>query len=88
MHQINLELLWILSYAFTNKIRHKTRLNTSNRYKIVITSPEVELGIKRSHADVEHKTLFICGNKNHLDRISIKTKQFITKDLQHNFVQF
>jgi hypothetical protein len=31
MQQIHLELLEVLSYAFTNKIRHKTRLYISQR---------------------------------------------------------
>jgi hypothetical protein len=73
---------------FTKKIRNKTRLNIFNRNKIVINSPEVHLGIKRLHAEVEHKSLFIFGYKTHLDRFNINTKQFIIKDLRHNFLQF
>jgi hypothetical protein len=75
-----------LSYAFTKKIRHKTILNTSDRYKIVINSPEMHLGITRSHAEVEHTNLIIFSNKNHLDRISINTKQFIMKALHVQFL--
>jgi phage gp36-like protein len=77
-----------LSQAITNKIRHKTRLNISARYKIVINSPEVHLGIKRSHAEVKHKNLIIFIYKNHLDRFITNTKQFIIKDVHSNFVQF
>jgi hypothetical protein len=35
-----------LSYAFTKKIRHISRINISGKYKIVIYSPEVQLGTK------------------------------------------
>jgi hypothetical protein len=41
MQHIHLELLWILSYVFTNTIRHISRINISDNYKIVINSPEV-----------------------------------------------
>jgi hypothetical protein len=54
----------------------------------MINSPEVHLGIARSHAEVEHKNLFIFIYKNHLGRNNLNTKQFIVKDLHHNFVQF
>jgi hypothetical protein len=54
----------------------------------VINSPEVHFGIKRQHAEVGHKNLIIFGYKKHLDRFDINTKQFIQKDLHHNFVQF
>jgi hypothetical protein len=81
MQQIHLELSWILSYAFTNKIRHKTKLIISNRYKIMINSPEVRLSIKRSLAEVEHKNLVSFSYKNHLDRLSINRKQFIIKNI-------
>jgi hypothetical protein len=62
-----------LGYAF-KKIRHKTRFNTSDMYKIMINSPEVHLGIARSHAEVEHKNLIVFSYKNHLDRLSINKK--------------
>jgi hypothetical protein len=48
----------------------------------------VYLGIKRSHAEVKHKNLFICSYKNHLGRFLINTKQFIIKDLHSNCVLF
>jgi hypothetical protein len=44
---IHLELLWILGYAFTKKNKHISRINISVKYKIVINSPQVHLGIKR-----------------------------------------
>jgi hypothetical protein len=46
MQHKHLELLKILSYTFTKKIRNKTILNISDRYKIVINSPEMHLSIK------------------------------------------
>jgi hypothetical protein len=52
MQQTHLELPRILSYSFTRKIKHKTRINTSDNYKIVINSPEVYFGLKRLHAEV------------------------------------
>jgi hypothetical protein len=88
MQHINLELLKILSYAITLKIKHISRINIYNKYKIIINSPEVHLDIKRLHEEVEHKNLIIFSYKNHLDRFNINTKQIIIKDLQHNFVQF
>jgi hypothetical protein len=77
-----------LGYSFTKKIKHISRIITSDNYKIVINSAEVLLGIKRQHAEVENKNLIIFSYKNHLDRFCINRKQFIYKDLQHNFVLF
>jgi hypothetical protein len=88
MQQIHLKLLWILSYAITKKNKHISRINISDNDKIVINSPEVHFGIKRQHAEVRNKNLIIFIYKNHLDRFCINRKQFIQKDLQHNFVQF
>jgi hypothetical protein len=76
-----------LSYAFTRKFKHISRIIISERYKIVINSLEVHFGIKRQHAEVGHK-INIFSYKNHLVRFCINRKQFILKDLQHNFVQF
>jgi hypothetical protein len=45
--RIHLELLWILSYVFTKKIRHILRINIYYNYKIVINSPKVHFVIKR-----------------------------------------
>jgi hypothetical protein len=47
MQHIHLELLWILSYVFTKKIRHISRINISDNYKIVINSLEEHFGIQR-----------------------------------------
>jgi hypothetical protein len=47
MQHIHLELLWILSYVFTKKIRHISRINIFDNYKIVINSSEVHFDIKR-----------------------------------------
>jgi hypothetical protein len=59
MQHIHLELLEIFSYAITKKIKHISRINISDNYKIVINSPWVHFVIKRSHAEVEHNNLFI-----------------------------
>jgi hypothetical protein len=74
MKHTHLELLYILSYAFTKKIKHISRINTSDKYKIVIHSPEVHFGIKILHAEIGHKNLIVFSYKNHLDRFCIKTK--------------
>jgi hypothetical protein len=88
MQHIHLELLWILGYANTLKIKHISRINIFDNYKILINLPEVHLGIKASHAEVEHKNINMFSYKNHLDIFIINTKQFILKDLQHKYVQF
>jgi hypothetical protein len=54
----------------------------------MINSPEVCFGITRQHAQVGHKNINIFSYKNHLGRFCIKGKQFIQKDLLHNFAQF
>jgi hypothetical protein len=77
-----------LNYAITLKIKHKSRIIIYDRYKIMINSSEVHLGTRRSHAEVEHKNLFIFSYTNHLDRFRINTKQFIIKDIHSNFVLF
>jgi hypothetical protein len=63
MQDIHLELLKILSYIFTKKIRHISRINISDKYKIMVNSPEVHLGIKRSHAEVEQKVYLVLATK-------------------------
>jgi hypothetical protein len=50
MQHIHLELPLILGYSFTKKIKHISRINTSDNYTIVTNSPEMYLGIKRQHA--------------------------------------
>jgi hypothetical protein len=47
MQHIHLELLWNLTYAFTKKNKHNSRINIYVNYKIVINSPEVCFGISR-----------------------------------------
>jgi hypothetical protein len=47
MQHIHLELLWILSYAFSKKDKHISIIIISGNYKIVINSAEVHFGIKR-----------------------------------------
>jgi hypothetical protein len=59
MQHIHLELFWILSYAFTQKNKHISRINIYGNYKIVINSPEVYFGTKRQHAEVGLKNLII-----------------------------
>jgi hypothetical protein len=59
VHHIHLELLWNLSYAFSKKIKHNSRINISGNYKIVINSPEVCSGIKRQFAKVGCKNINI-----------------------------
>jgi hypothetical protein len=44
------------------------RIITSVHSKIVINSPEVQLGITRPHAEVGHKFIVIFIYKYHLDR--------------------
>jgi hypothetical protein len=56
---------------------HLLRINTSDQPKFVIKSSEVYLGIRRQHAQVEHKNINMFSYKNHLGRIYIKGKQFI-----------
>jgi hypothetical protein len=56
---IHLELLWNLSYVFSKKIKHNSRINISNNYKIVINSPELCFGIKRQCAQVGFINLII-----------------------------
>jgi hypothetical protein len=77
MQHIHLELPLILGYPFTKKTKHNSRLNTSDKYKIVINSPEVHFGIKRPHVEVGHKNIIIFSYKNHLDKVCINGKQFI-----------
>jgi hypothetical protein len=47
LQHIDLELLYILSDSFTKKIKYLSRINISDKYKIVINLPEVHFGIKR-----------------------------------------
>jgi hypothetical protein len=53
----------------------------------MINSPEVCFDITRQHAQVGHKNINIFSYKNHLGSLCRNGKQFIIKDLLHNFVQ-
>jgi hypothetical protein len=64
-----------LGYAFTKKIKHISRIDISDNYKIVVNSPELHFCTKRLLAEVEHKNLIIFSYKNHLDRFCINTKK-------------
>jgi hypothetical protein len=59
VQHIHLELLWNLSYAFSKKNKHNSRINIYVNYKIVINSPEVCFVIKRQCAQVGCKNLTI-----------------------------
>jgi hypothetical protein len=48
-----------LTYAITKKNKHNSRINISGYYKIVINSSEVFFGIKKPHAKVGWKNIFI-----------------------------
>jgi hypothetical protein len=61
VQHIHLELLWNLSYAFSKKNKHNSRINISGNYKIVINSPDVCFGIKRQCAQVGCKKLNIVS---------------------------
>jgi hypothetical protein len=58
---------------------HILRINTSEHSKIVVNSPEVQLGITRPHADVGHKNIIIFSYKNHLDKFCINGKTIYIK---------
>jgi hypothetical protein len=66
---------------------HKLRINIFGKPKIMINSQEVCFDIKRWHAQVGHKNINIFSYKNPLGSLCRKGKQFIQKDLLHNFVQ-
>jgi hypothetical protein len=87
MQHIHLELLWILSYAFSKRNKHYSIINISDNYKIVMNSPKVHFGIKRYNAEIGHKNIIIFSYKNHLDRFCRNGKQFLQNDVQHNFAQ-
>jgi hypothetical protein len=77
-----------LTYTITKENKHKSRINISGNYKIMIYSPEVYFGIPRQHAEVGHKNIIIIGYTNHLGRFCRNGKKFLENDLHHNFVQF
>jgi hypothetical protein len=59
MQHIHLELLWNLSYKFSKKIKHNSRIIISGNYKIVINSPEVCFAMKRQYGKVGCKNFII-----------------------------
>jgi ERCC4-related helicase len=59
VQHIHLELLWNLSYEFSKKFKHNSRIIIFDNYKIVINSPEVYFIIKRQCAEVGYKNLNI-----------------------------
>jgi hypothetical protein len=59
VQHIHLELIWNLSYAFSKRNKHNSRINIYGNYKIVINSPEVCFGIKRKCAQVELRNINI-----------------------------
>jgi hypothetical protein len=75
-----------LSYVFSKKIKHISRINIYGNHKIVINSPEVYFRVTRPHAEVGHKNIIAFGYKNHLGRLCRNGKQFLENDLQHKFV--
>jgi hypothetical protein len=79
VQHIHLELLWNLSYAFSKKNKHNSRINISGSYKIVINSPEVFFGVKRQYAQVGCKNLTIVSQKYHFCRSGRNGKHFYKK---------
>jgi hypothetical protein len=67
---------------------HKSRIIIPGKEKIMINSQDVYFGITRQCAQVELKNIIIFSRKNHLGSNYRNGKQFIQKDLLHNFVQF
>jgi hypothetical protein len=59
VQHIHLELLWNLSYGFSKKNKHKSRITISANYKTVISSPEVCFFKKRQCEKVGCKNLII-----------------------------
>jgi hypothetical protein len=56
VQHIHLELLWNLSYVFSKKNKHNSRINIPGNYKIVINSPEVFLILQDSVHKLSSKT--------------------------------
>jgi hypothetical protein len=50
-----------LSDAFTKKIRYISRINISGKHKIMVNSPEVQLGMTRSHEDFDTKNNYFLA---------------------------
>jgi hypothetical protein len=88
MQHIHLELWWNLTYAITKENKNNSIINISDKYKIVINSPEVCFGTKRQYEEVCCKNLIIFVYKNHWWGFCRNGKQFLEKYLHHKFVQF
>jgi hypothetical protein len=61
VQHIHLELLWNLSYVFSKKNKHNSRINISGNYKIVFNSAEACFGIQRQFAQFGCKNLSIVS---------------------------
>jgi hypothetical protein len=59
VQHIHLKLLWNLSYVFSKKNKHNSRIIISGNSKIAINSPEVCFGLKKQCAKVGCKNLII-----------------------------
>jgi hypothetical protein len=77
VQHIHLALSRNLSYAFSKKIKHNSRIINSGDYKIVVTSPEVCFVIKRQYTKVDCKDLIIFIYKNQLFRSWRNGKTFL-----------
>jgi hypothetical protein len=66
--QTHLELLWKLIYTIMIKSKHKLGNNISDRYKIMVNSPEVHFSITKQYPEVGLKHKFILSYKNHVGR--------------------
>jgi hypothetical protein len=66
-----------LSYVFSNKNKHNSRINISGHYKIMINPPGVCFDITRQCAQVELKNNNIFSKKNHLCRSGSNEKTFL-----------
>jgi hypothetical protein len=58
---------------------HKLRINSSDKPKIMINSPEVCFDITRQHEQVGHKNINIFSYKNHLGSFCRKGKKLYKK---------
>jgi hypothetical protein len=66
-----------LSYVFSKKNKHNSRIIISADYKIGINSIEVGFGMARQYTKVGCKNLIILIYKNHLCRFCREGKQFL-----------
>jgi hypothetical protein len=71
--QIHLEKLYILTYTFMIKNKHKLGNNISKRNKIRVKSLEVHFRMTKQYPEVGHKNNYILSYKNHLGRFDNNT---------------